>query len=229
MGLLSRSECRAALKKGQITVNGSPQKQGDTKINPDTDEIKYLGKVIPWQEFYYVIINKPEGYVCAREDAGPIVMDLIDAKYLKAGCFPCGRLDKYTTGLLLITNDGDLSHSLLSPAKHVSKDYYYECENPLSDEDISVMEKGGMDLGDFSTLPSEIEKISERSGVITIFEGKFHQIKRMFDKTGNKITSLKRIRFGPLHLGSSLSEGEWRELSQEETNLLRKQGEYNDN
>lgn len=230
-GTATRSEAAKAVKKGGVFVNGAPCPRADTHIDPEKDRVSYFGKEIVYKKFRYIILNKPRGYVSATEDGrDPTVLELLPREYMKFGLFPCGRLDKNTLGLMLLTNDGELAHRLLSPKHHVEKTYEFDAKFPLSSEDKTMLERGiTLDDG-YVTMPSRIELTGDgTSGRITITEGKYHQIKRMLDAVGNKITMLKRIRFGPLVLEDNLCEGMWRELTEEETELLRRSGGGSEN
>ena len=167
------------------------------------------------------MMNKPDGVLSATEDgAGKTVLDLLPEKYAKMELFPCGRLDKNTLGLLILTNDGKLAHELLSPSKHVEKTYLFECENPLSDSDCMTLCRG-VDIGEKrSTREAELLLDSRTRGRITVVEGKFHQIKRMFGALGKPVVELRRLRFGPLSLDEALRPGDYRELNDEEIAAL---------
>ncbi len=223
MGIATRSESGKAAKRGGITLNGVLCPRADIQINPDSDVVSYFGKVIKYQQFRYIMLNKPEGYVSATEDGrDKTVLELLPDEYRKFNLFPCGRLDKYTVGLMLLTDDGELAHKLLSPKHHVSKKYGYQSELPLSDADKKHLEEGTVIDGGYKTKPSVIELFDDRkSGTITLTEGKYHQIKQMFDSVKNKITFLERITFGPLSLDENLARGEWRELTDDEVAALR--------
>ena len=174
-----------------------------------------------YRKYVYFLLNKPDGYVSATEDGkDPVVTELFPEEYRKMGIFPCGRLDKHTLGLMLITNDGALSHRLLAPKNHVSKSYRFCVKFPISEEDVKNLE-GGVDIGGYLTKPCRVQLDGEKSGVITIIEGKYHQIKLMMESVHNQITYLERVSFGPLALDESLSRGEWRELSKEEIQALQ--------
>ena len=168
------------------------------------------------------MLNKPKGYVSATDDSRlPTVLELLPEKYKRLGLFPCGRLDRDTTGLMLLTDDGELAHFLLSPVSHVPKTYAYECELPLN-EDSAARLRSGVDIGEKAlTKPAELVCDGCR-GEITLSEGRYHQIKRMFEAEGNRITELERISFCPLTLDPALKRGEWRELSPEEIEELQK-------
>ena len=221
-GLASRTESKAAARKGLITVNGTPVRRADEQVDPDVDRVVYCGTPVVYRQFVYLMLNKPDGYISATEDGrgDPVVTDLLPPEYRKMGVFPCGRLDKHTLGLMLITNDGALSHRLLAPKSHVAKSYGFSVKFPLSEADVEQLE-GGVDIGGYVTKPCKIELSSEREGVITITEGKYHQIKLMMEAVHNQITYLERLSFGPLFRDASLARGEWRELTREEIKALQ--------
>ncbi len=220
-GVASRSEASRAARVGKITVNGIAVKKSDLKVDPEKDIVVYCGKPVRYSRFVYVLLNKPDGYVSATEDGkDPIVTELLPEEYRKRGIFPCGRLDKHTLGLMLLTDDGELSHRLLSPKNHVSKSYAFHVKFPLSEEDVSSLE-AGVDIGGYVTKPCRVERLSEREGIITITEGKYHQIKLMMEAVHNQITYLERRSFGPLTFDEGLERGQWRHLSEEEIAALR--------
>ena len=220
-GIASRKESAKATKAGQILVNGAPATKADMQVDPTTDSVTFCGREVVWRKFVYVMLNKPDGYVSATEDARgeQVVTSLLPEEYQKMGLFPCGRLDKHTLGLMLLTNDGQLSHRLLSPKRHVSKTYAFRVKFPLSEADVSVLESG-VDIGGYLTKPCHVELTGEREWRITIIEGKYHQIKLMMEAVHNQITYLERITFGPLSLDAALARGEWRELTAEEIDAL---------
>ena len=220
-GIASRKESAKAAKAGQILVNGAPATKADMQVDPTTDTVTFCGREVVWRKFVYVMLNKPDGYVSATEDARgeQVVTSLLPEEYQKMGLFPCGRLDKHTLGLMLLTNDGQLSHRLLSPKRHVAKTYAFHVKFPLSEADISALESG-VDIGGYLTKPCHVELMGEREGRITIIEGKYHQIKLMMEAVHNQITYLERITFGPLLLDAALERGEWRELTAEEIDAL---------
>ena len=221
-GLASRTEIAKVARGGGITVNGQVVRRASGHIDPTTDTVTYLGREVIWREFTYVMLNKPDGVLSATEDgAGMTVLDLLPEKYSKMGLFPCGRLDKNTLGLMLITDNGDLAHKLLAPKSHVDKKYRFKSRDEINPEDAMRFE-GGLTLEDgYVTLPAKIELDEDRmGGVITLREGKYHQIKRMLEALDNKITYLERISFGPLTLDPALERGEWRYLSEEEQSAL---------
>ena len=220
-GIASRKESAKAAKAGQILVNGFPVTKADVQVDPTADAITFCGRAVKWRQFVYVMLNKPDGYVSATEDARgeQVVTSLLPEEYQKMGLFPCGRLDKHTLGLMLLTNDGQLSHRLLSPKRHVAKTYAFHVKFPLSNEDVLALE-AGVDIGGYITKPCHVKLIDEREGQITIIEGKYHQIKLMMEAIHNQITYLERITFGPLSLDPTLARGEWRELTDEEIDAL---------
>lgn len=221
MGVATRTETAKAVRRGAVRINGEVCRVADYKLNPETDTVVFCDKAITYEKFRYIMLNKPEGYVSATEDGkDKTVLELLPPEYSRFNLFPCGRLDKYTVGLMLLTDNGELAHRLLSPKHHVKKTYRYVAKLPLSADDEALLEKGvTLDGGDI-TKPCEIERdgpLEESlSGTITLTEGKYHQIKRMFEVVGNKITYLERLTFGTLILDSSLERGEWRHLSKDE-------------
>ncbi|MBR6051860.1 MAG: rRNA pseudouridine synthase [Clostridia bacterium] len=223
MGVCSRTESKRAARAGSIAVNGISVRDTSVHIDPGQDEVTYFGERVTYAEHTYIMMNKPDGVLSATEDGtGKTVLDLLPEKYAKMGLFPCGRLDKNTLGLLILTNDGKTAHDLLSPSKHVEKTYLFECESPLSDSDCMTLCRG-VDIGEKrSTREATLALDSRTRGEITVVEGKFHQIKRMFSAVGNKITYLERISFGGIPLDKGLARGEWRELTAEEISLLRR-------
>ena len=215
-GIASRSETSRACRKGSVTVNGEVARRADVHVDPETDAVVFCGRPVCYRRFVYIMLNKPDGYVSATEDGkDPVVTDLLPEEYRRMGLFPCGRLDKHTLGLMLLTNNGALSHRLLAPKSHVEKSYAFSVESPLSDTDLSALE-AGVDIGGYLTKPCKILMTAPKSGVITITEGKYHQIKRMMEAVENRITALERLTFGPLSLDPSLKRGEWRLLTPEE-------------
>ncbi|MBQ9773335.1 MAG: rRNA pseudouridine synthase [Clostridia bacterium] len=220
-GIASRKESAKAIKAGQVLVNGSPAKKADQQVIPEADAVTYCGRAVVYRKFVYVMLNKPDGYISATEDGrDPVVTELLPEEYRKRAVFPCGRLDKHTLGLMLLTDDGQLSHRLLSPQRHVTKTYAYRVKFPLSDADTAVLE-AGVDIGGYVTKPCTLDRTGEREGSISITEGKYHQIKLMMEAVHNQITYLERITFGPLVLDASLARGEWRELTDAEIERLR--------
>lgn len=221
-GIASRSDSARAARSGLILVNGIAVKRADVHVDPNSDEIIYCGRTVEYRKYIYIMMNKPDGVVSATEDGrDTTVVDLLPQELRGRGLFPCGRLDKHTLGLVVLTNDGELAHRLLSPRRHVAKKYRFECKYPLTECEARSLESGAVLDDGYVTKPSEIELLDGgRSGYITLVEGKYHQIKRMLESVNNKITYLERLTFGPLTLDSELGRGEWRYLSDEEIKKL---------
>ena len=220
-GIASRKESAKAVRAGLVLVNSVPAKRADMQVDPEKDIVLYDSRRVVWREFVYLMLNKPDGYVSATEDTkDPVVTELLPEEYRKMGLFPCGRLDKHTLGLMLLTNDGQLSHRLLSPRRHVTKSYAFRVKFPISQADVVQLQEG-VDIGGYFTKPCIVEMIGEREGIISITEGKYHQIKLMMEAVHNQITYLERRSFGPLTLDPHLCRGDWRELSPEEIEALR--------
>lgn len=223
-GLMSRTECARAAKAGRITVDGEILSRADAHIEPEKCVVRLDGVVIEYREFSYIMLNKPQGYISATDDPRGeerTVLDLLPERYKKSGIFPCGRLDKDTMGLLILTDDGTLAHRLLSPKYHVDKVYAFKCAEALTDDAKAALE-GGLDLAAGEhTLPATVALDTPISGTITIHEGKYHQIKRMFGAVGNRITMLERTNFGEISLDRSLKRGDWRYLTSDEQAALK--------
>ena len=221
-GLLSRKETAKAVSRGEITVNGAVVKKADTKINEETDAVSYRGERVAYHPFVYVMLNKPAGYISATEDGhAPVVTELLDEVLRKRGLFPCGRLDKDTTGLMILTDDGGLSHLLLSPKRHVAKTYAFTLDKPLpaGAEDRFL---SGVMLGDELCKPASLCLEEGRdAGTICLTEGKYHQIKRMMLSEGATVVTLSRTSFATIPLDEGLAPGEWRYLNQEEIKILQ--------
>lgn len=223
MGKATRSESGKLIRMGKVLVNGIPAKKSEQQIDPEKDTVILNGQNVAYKKFTYIMLNKPEGYVSATDDPQEkTVLDLVDPEDRRKNLFPCGRLDKNTLGLVILTNDGEGAHRLLSPKHHVSKIYKFEALNTLSKEDVARLERG-VDIGGYLTKPCTVELDSERCGKITLTEGKYHQIKRMLEAVGNKITYLERITFGSIELDPQLKRGQWRYLTEEEERLFATQ------
>lgn len=223
-GAFSRKDVKAAAKQGLITVDGKTVRDVSVRIDENTAEVTYCGKKINWRKYVYVMLNKPAGYISSTEESPKTVMKLLPPEYSKMECFPCGRLDIDTVGLLIITNDGPLAHKLLSPRHHAEKTYYYHCDPEIGETEAAKLCEG-VDIGDYVTKTSKVEMVSGGEGYITLTEGKFHQIKRMFEAVGSSITYLKRVEFATVTLDENLGEGQWRELTSEEREKLLSVGE----
>ena len=222
-GTLSRSESGRAVRAGKVLVNGCAARSPSDRVDPERDEIFFGGERVPYRRFTYILLNKPDGYVSATEDGREkTVLELLPEKQRKIDLFPCGRLDKHTLGLMLLTNDGQLAHDLLSPRHHVEKLYHFSVKFPLTDEEVARLEQGTVLEDGYETKPSRICLDEERkSGTIMLIEGKYHQIKRMMESVHNQITSLERISFGPLTLDPTLERGAWRYLTEAEEAALQ--------
>ena len=218
----SRTEVKNFLKAGRVTVNGKKEKSAKLHINEETDEIRFDGQKLEYEEFVYYMMNKPQGVISATEDPKhKTVLDLLDDYARAKEVFPVGRLDIDTHGLLLLTNDGKLAHALLSPKRHVDKTYLAQINGVMTDADIEAFAQG-IPLKDFTCQPAKLELVSidtekEESLVrVTIAEGKFHQVKRMVAYCGKEVVDLQRLTMGTLTLDEDLKRGEWRRLSKEE-------------
>lgn len=220
LGVGSRSQVKELIKKGKIKVNNQTVNKPELHIDENNDVVNIDGLDLSYHKFYYYMMNKPPEVLTAVSDFQcKTVLDIMDVTP-KKGLFPVGRLDKDTEGLLLITNDGELAHLLLSPGRHVEKTYYVELDGILKDEYIKRF-KEGLNIGlKSNTKPAILEIIDYNKAYITITEGKYHQVKRMFKHFGLTVTYLKRLKMGPLVLDDSLELGEYRELAEEEVNQL---------
>lgn len=224
LGYGSRSEIKKYCKQGSVVVNGSEVSNPGTQVDTENDEILFNGEEVVYREYIYLMMNKPDGYISATTDKyDPTVLDLIDISYLAFEPFPVGRLDKDTEGLLVLTNDGKLSHRVLSPKKHVPKTYYAKIGGVVTEEDVEAFAEGVVLDDGYKTMPSQLNilKSDDESEIeLTIHEGKFHQVKRMFESVGKKVVYLKRLSMGNLKLDESLELGEYRELTDEEVKLI---------
>ncbi|MDT3764763.1 pseudouridine synthase [Priestia filamentosa] len=225
IGYGSRKEVKSLLKSGAVKVDGVPVKDAKQHVNPDEQEVTVYNEEVVYREFIYLMLHKPQGLISATEDVSqPTVVDLLEPEDAVFEPFPVGRLDKDTEGLLLLTNDGKLSHQLLSPKKHVPKTYLAHINSEVTEEDVEAF-KNGVTLDDgYVTKPGVLEIIeSGETSVIylTITEGKFHQVKRMFESVGKKVVYLKRLSMGELKLDEELDLGQYRELTDEEVALLK--------
>ncbi|WP_054958017.1 pseudouridine synthase [Paenibacillus dakarensis] len=233
MGYGSRAELKKLVKQGGVVVNGLPAKDPGMHVDPYRDVIEVEGEKLLYREFIYIMLHKPPGVVSATEDSRDrTVLDLLDKSYLIYEPFPVGRLDKDTEGLLLLTNDGKLAHELLSPRKHVPKTYEADVAGRVTESEVRLFSEGVTLDDGYVTLPAELTILSveERDDgplskiSLTIHEGKFHQVKRMFEAVGQKVVYLKRVRMGELMLDESLPIGSYRELTEDELAILGKPG-----
>lgn len=218
----SRKDVKKLILQKRIKVNDELVFKADIKIDPEKDKISIDEKIINIQKNIYLILNKPKGYISATEDRSQkTVLDLIDEKYSHRELFPAGRLDKDTTGMMIITDDGQFAHNILAPRKHISKTYEVELDLELTKEMVEGF-KRGIKLNDGECKTAKLEIIGQYTGIVILTEGRYHQIKRMFGCYGAKVVNLHRIAMGNLRLPEDLKEGESRELSKEELELLTK-------
>ena len=222
LGFGSRQEIKKYVKAGKIRINDNIVKKPEEKLNSEVDKLFFEGKEVEVEEFETFILYKPAGYVCATKDnVHKTVMELIDSK--RKNIVPVGRLDLDTEGILILTNDGDLNHRLVSPSSHVDKTYYAVFEGKL-DENAVEMTKKGLDIGEGEvSKPAKLEIISDSEILLTIHEGKFHQVKRMVKALGGEVTYLKRVAFGGLRLDDlKLNKGESRKITEIEMEMLKR-------
>lgn len=225
MGYGTRKEVRGLAKSGDVIINGKKPSSFSVHVDTDVDEIFVWGEKLEYREYIYIMMNKPQGVISATEDdRDETVIDLLENEHSIFNPAPVGRLDKDTEGFLLLTNDGDLNHRLLSPKKHVPKKYYARIEGVVTEKDVKKF-KDGVTLDDgYKTLPAELTvlKSDEVSEIeVILYEGKFHQVKRMFEAVDKKVIYLKRTEMGPLKLDPELGLGEYRELTEEELEALQ--------
>jgi pseudouridylate synthase len=221
LGFGSRQEIKKYVKAGKIRINDNIVKKPEEKLNSEKDKLYFEGKEVEVEEFETFILYKPAGYVCATKDnVHKTVMELIDSK--RKNVVPVGRLDLDTEGILILTNDGSLNHRLVSPSSHVDKTYYAVFEGKL-DENAVEMTKNGLDIGEGEvSKPAKLEIISDNEILLTIHEGKFHQVKRMVKALGGEVTYLKRVAFGGLRLDDlKLNKGESRKITEIEMEMLK--------
>ena len=223
LGVGSRSEIQKLVKKGSVKVNGVPAKDPGMQVDETSAALSVNGQPLDGRLTRHVMLHKPAGLLtAARDKKQPTVMDLLPEAYASIGCMPVGRLDKDTTGLLFLTTDGELNHRLLSPGRHVDKTYLAEVDGKLNESHIAAFAEG-LHLSDFDAQPAVLEIVAPNIGRVTVHEGKFHQVKRMFSAVGCEVVKLHRETFGSLTLDPSLPVGEWRELTEDELCAL-----YND-
>lgn len=227
LGYSTRSQLKKEMKTGCVTVNGQIVKDSSLIVDSDIDVVTYYNETINYIKYIYLMMNKPQGVISATEDyhCAKTVIDLLDDFSKNFQPFPVGRLDKDTEGLLLLTNDGKLAHNMLSPRKHVDKTYFAYIEGRLTDNDIKAFNEGVTFLDDgYKTMPAKLEIIKSNDiseCKVTIKEGKFHQVKRMFEAVDKRVIYLKRLSMGAIKLDEELNLGEYRELNDEEMLLLK--------
>lgn len=221
LGVGSRSQVQKLIRQGAVTVDGAAVTDPSTACDEAHAALTLHRQPLDGRLVRHVMLHKPAGLLtAARDRKQPTVMDLLPATYAAIGCMPVGRLDKDTTGLLLLSCDGEMNHRLLAPARHVDKTYLATVDQPLTDADVRAFAQG-LHLSDFDALPAQLEIVSPTVGRVTVQEGKFHQVKRMFAAVGKEVVALHRERFGPLALDPALPCGQWRELTDSELHALR--------
>lgn len=221
-GFGTRQECKKMIRNGRVKVNNCIAKESDIRINEENDVITVDNVLIEYEKFHYLMLNKPKDYVCSAHELGQeSILSLIHETYA-LDSFPIGRLDKDTVGLLILTNDGQLSHMLLAPSKHVEKEYEVQLREELREETIEAF-ACGIDIGDDKpTLPAQlVQGATSKEALVTLHEGRFHQIKRMFEACNNEVIGLKRIRMKNIVLDENLEPGSYRKLSEEEIRGLK--------
>ncbi|MBE3586080.1 MAG: rRNA pseudouridine synthase [Thermoanaerobacter sp.] len=225
MGFGTRNEVKKLVKEGWVRVNGEPVGDPGFHVLPGRDQIEVDGEPVVYRQYIFLMLNKPQGFLSATEDKfADVVVDLLPPGYRFFHPFPVGRLDKDAEGLLLLTNDGKLAHQLLSPRKHVPKVYYVIISGVVTEADVEAFRRGVILDDGYRTMPAELKILSsgpESRVELTIYEGKYHQVKRMFEAVSKKVIYLKRIAMGPLVLDERLQPGEYRELTEEEIKMLR--------
>lgn len=219
---ITRSEAKTAIKKKQVTINGNIVKSADVKLDTEKDIVAYNGKELIYREFMYIMLNKPDGVVCAtRDELSETVLQLLPPELIRKGLFPAGRLDKDTEGFVFITDDGALAHKMLSPKSHVEKEYIVTLEKPYEEKYKDIFANGVTIDGGEKCMPATIIFTDDVKVVrLILHEGKYHQVKRMMQAVGNKVTHLKRIRIGGIVLDEALSPGKAREITKEEIDRL---------
>lgn len=219
---MGRAESTKKVRQGKVKVNDKTTTNPQTKIAPDTDSIYFDDRKLEYKEFIYIMLNKPMGYICStKDDKNRTVLDLLPEEYSARSPFSCGRLDIDTTGLVLLTDNGKWSHKITSPKKKCFKTYIVSSNEPLSKEDMAQLEEGVMlDGDDKITLPARIKKLENCKYELQICEGRFHQIKRMFEAVGNLVIALHRSTIGGIILDSELESGKYRELTPEEVSYF---------
>lgn len=221
-GRWSRKEARELIRQGRLTCNGQPVRQPDGKADPERDELRVDGQPLGWSQYRYLMLHKPAGYLSATEDRqGPTVLDLVPPELGRPGLAPVGRLDKDTTGLLLLTDDGAMAHGLLSPRRHVDKVYLAQVEGTATQADCLAFRQGILLEDGTQCLPAGLEPLGPGLCRVTLREGKFHQVKRMLASRGLPVTGLHRCSMGPLALDESLEPGQLRPLTGTEIAALR--------
>ncbi len=220
--LLSRSDAKKLLRSGSVAINGNVCKNADMKVDPSNDTVTVNGKKLVYEKYIYIMMHKPDGIVSASRDAKEkTVVDLVPSEIRRKGLFPAGRLDRDTTGFVLLTDDGDFAHRILAPGKHVPKTYHVTLSRSVTEEEAAELARGPI-LDDEQLLPVKTELLQDDIHLysVVLMEGRYHQIKRMFAKQGNSVLALHRTKMGSLDLDATLQPGECRILSPEEVNMI---------
>lgn len=216
-GIATRREIKLMIKAGRISVDGEVAKAPEQKLEPETAIVSLDGNILKYEKFHYYMLNKPSGVLSATDDGKQkTVIDLLSPEMQKMGLFPVGRLDKDTTGLLIITDDGEFAHKVISPKSEIVKVYHAQTEAPVNDEDILAFADGVTLADGTKCLPAELILLDDGSCLVKVMEGKYHQVKRMLASRGKPVTALKRLKIGDLELDKSLKSGEFRPLSSDE-------------
>ncbi len=221
LGVGTRSQVKNIIKNKKVAVNGKIIASANVKINTETDVVTVNGKEISYKKYTYIMMNKPDGVISSTEDEQKTVIDLLPKELQNLNLFPVGRLDKDTVGLLILTNDGIFAHNTLSPKKHIDKKYYAKISGELPENAVDLF-NDGVCIGDYKCKSADLNIIDNNTIEITIHEGKFHQVKRMFGAVGCKVEFLKRIAFGEINLDENLKQGEFRELNPAEMEYINK-------
>ena len=220
-GIASRKELRAIIKAGRVTVNGNAVCNPETKVESDSDIIRFDGRILKYSEYHYYMMDKPCGILTATEDKEQkTVLDLLPPEVRRMGVFPIGRLDKDTSGLLLITNNGEFAHRVISPKSNIEKLYFAKVDGIPTAEDAEEFEKGLILSDGTKCLPAKLEITGENKCFVTVREGKYHQVRRMLASRGKRVEQLRRLRIGSLSLDSSMKTGDFRELAQNEIDSI---------
>jgi 16S rRNA pseudouridine516 synthase len=220
-GFGTRTEVKKLVKQGAMTVDGETVRDQAVHVKPGESAVMCNGEEARYREHVYVMLHKPEGVITATGDRWhETALDLLEGAYAERALFPVGRLDRDTTGLLLLTDDGPLAHELLAPKKHVTKVYEAVLDVPAEESDAAAF-AAGIDLGDFTSLPAELAIRDGNRAAVSLSEGKFHQVRRMFEARGKTVLKLHRTAMGPLRLDENLAPGQWRELTADEVAALK--------
>lgn len=216
-GIATRREIKQMVKAGRIAVNGEVAKAPEQKLEPETAIVSLDGNILKYEKFHYYMLNKPSGVLSATDDGKQkTVIDLLSPEMQKMGLFPVGRLDKDTTGLLIITDDGEFAHKVISPKSEIVKVYHAQTETPVNEEDILAFADGVTLADGTKCLPAELAALPDGSCLVKVMEGKYHQVKRMLASRGKPVTALRRLKIGDLELDMTLESGEFRPLSSDE-------------